>query len=129
MTISHVKWATLVGVAVYAVMPWAYAAPHAAPQAVTQPTPMQRAQQRSRAQDLQQKKQTRRLQRDQARRTQDTARRPYKNQPALQKRMKRASDVRQKQSRDADRDLDRRLRKARRPQPVQSAPSPASSSS
>lgn len=93
-----------------------------------QTTPVQHAQQRGHAQQLKQRKQARQLQRDQAKRTQATARKAYDDQPRLQQRMKSNARVRRKQSRDNDRDLDRRIDKAERPQPTHTAPVPASSS-
>ncbi len=98
-------------------------------QQAVHPTAAERARHDAHVQQLKDRKRTDQLRRRQQKQIQDTARKAYPRHPELQQRMKRGSDGRQQQSRQRERDLDRRIRHAERPQPVQSSPPPASSSS
>lgn len=99
----------------------------ASAQTVVRPTSAEHAQRQAHAQQLKSQKQARELNRQQQKRVQDTARKAYKSQPRLQDRMKHASDARQRQSRQRDKDLDRHIRHAEKPQPTRVTPAPAGS--
>lgn len=99
----------------------------ASAQTVVHPTPIERAQHSAHVQRLKSQQQSRKLSRQLQKSINDTASKAYKHQPKVQSQMQHASSVRQRQSKARDRDLEKKVERAKRPLPVHTAPVPASS--
>ncbi|HET8554462.1 MAG TPA: hypothetical protein VFL78_06510 [Rhodanobacteraceae bacterium] len=99
----------------------------ASAQSVVHPTQAERAQHRAHVQHLKSQQQSRKLRQRLQKQINDTASKAYKHHPKVQKQMHDAADVRERQARTRDKDLEKKIRHADRPLPVHTAPAPAGS--
>ncbi|HET7663784.1 MAG TPA: hypothetical protein VFK31_09115 [Rhodanobacteraceae bacterium] len=99
----------------------------ASAQSVVHPTQAQRAQHRAHVQQLKSQQQSRKLRQRLQKQINDTASKAYKHHPKVQQQMHHAADVRERQARTRDKDLEKKIRHADRPLPVHTAPAPADS--
>lgn len=99
----------------------------ASAQSVVHPTQAERAQHRTHVQQLKSQQQNRKLRQRLQKQINDTASKAYKQHPKVQQQMHDAANVRERQAKTRDKDLEKKIRHTDRPLPVHTEPAPAGS--